>query len=341
MEKILSIIIPSYNMEKYLPQCLDSLLVDKIAELEVIVVNDGSNDGTLRIAKNYASKYPGSIRVIDKSNGNYGSCINKGLAAATGKYIKVLDADDSFEKKNVDAFVKFLETCESDLVISNYAIVDENGNVTKQYNFSSENRSSLSFEETEYHRKLNGFQMHAIAYRRGIFEGLNYLQTEGVSYTDMEWMFLPMTRVKTVSYFAKSVYRYLVGRAGQTVDASVSRKAVNQTMYVLVKMLEQYSEIKDSIDLSYRKYLEHRISMKAPSVYRICLLKQANPALYPGLMEFDRTVKNLFPKLYHALGYETIMFIPFYYVKYWRKKYSGDHPVTLLTVVNRFYRIIS
>ena len=341
MNKILSIIVPSYNMEKYLPQCIDSLLVDRIVDIEVIIVNDGSKDGTLHIAQTYVSKHPDSIRFIDKPNGNYGSCINSGLKAATGKYIKVLDADDSFERNNINDYISFLETCEADLVISNYVIVNENGETTKSYHFSSKNVLNQTFEKTEYHRMLNGFQMHAIAYKRTVFDGLNYTQTEGVSYTDMEWMFLPMTRVKTVAYFAKTIYRYLVGRTGQTVDVSVSRKAVDQTMFVLVKMLELYSKIKGSLDTPYRKYLEHRIAMKAPSVYRICLVKQAHPALYPGLMDFDEVVKKHFPELYVSLGYEALKIIPFYYVKYWRKKYNGANPIRLLSLTNKIYRILS
>lgn len=340
MGKILSIIIPSYNMEKYLSKCIDSLLVERLSDLEVLIVNDGSKDQTLQIAECYASKYPDSIKVIDKTNGNYGSCINIGLKVATGNYIKILDADDSFEKKNVNKYISFLAECEADMVISNYVIVNNKGIISKTYNFSSKNLQYLSFEKSEYHRKLDEFQMHAIAYRRTVFDGLNYVQTEGVSYTDMEWMFMPMTRVKSVAYFAETVYRYLIGRIGQTVDVAVSRKAVDQTMFVLVKMLEAYSKVKDTLDISHKEYLEHRISMKVPSVYRICLLKQADSTFYPNLINFDNTLEHLFPELHVSLRYQTIKCIPFYYIKYWRKKYNGTKPILLLKVINKLYSLL-
>ena len=95
MEKLLTIIIPTYNMEKYLNQCLDSLLTEKAQGLlDILVVIDGSKDRSSEIAHGYADKYPETVRVIDKENGNYGSCINRGILEGRGKYVKILDADD-------------------------------------------------------------------------------------------------------------------------------------------------------------------------------------------------------------------------------------------------------
>ena len=77
MSKVLSVCVPSYNMEKYLNRCIDSFLVPEVLDqLEIIIVNDGSTDGTLSIANEYKTKYPQSIVVIDKPNGHYGSCVN-------------------------------------------------------------------------------------------------------------------------------------------------------------------------------------------------------------------------------------------------------------------------
>ena len=88
-QKIITIIIPAYNMESLLNKCCDSLLVDESlrAFLEVLIINDGSKDKTLDIAKSYEERYPDVFRVIDKENGQYGSCINRGLKEAKGKFI--------------------------------------------------------------------------------------------------------------------------------------------------------------------------------------------------------------------------------------------------------------
>ena len=132
MDKILTLVIPSYNMEAYLPYCLDSLLVKaNLGCLEVLVVNDGSRDRTSEIAHAYEKSWPDVLRVIDKENGNYGSCVNRGLKEARGKYIKILDADDSFDTANFEKYLAFLQMTDADLVISDFAVVDENRNITR------------------------------------------------------------------------------------------------------------------------------------------------------------------------------------------------------------------
>ena len=92
MDKILTVIIPTYIMEDYLRYCLDSLLIkENFKQLEVLIINDGSKDSSSAIGHEYEQLYPEVFRVIDKENGNYGSCINRGLKEAKGKYVKILE----------------------------------------------------------------------------------------------------------------------------------------------------------------------------------------------------------------------------------------------------------
>ena len=136
-DKVLSVIVPSYNMEAYLPRCLGSLVVDDKAllqKLDVIVVNDGSKDRTSEIAHEFESKYPGVFRVIDKTNGHYGSCINAALPVAEGEYVKVLDADDSvdtneFEKLLLAISEELGKKDQADVVVSDFVNVDPDGNI--------------------------------------------------------------------------------------------------------------------------------------------------------------------------------------------------------------------
>ena len=107
MEKVLTITIPSYNVEKYLNQTLDSFIQEEIlADIEVLIVDDGSKDRTPLIGKEYEEKYPGTFRVISKENGGHGSTINRGILEARGRYFKVVDGDDWV---NTGDFVKLVK----------------------------------------------------------------------------------------------------------------------------------------------------------------------------------------------------------------------------------------
>jgi glycosyltransferase involved in cell wall biosynthesis len=91
-----SIVVPVYNVEKYLRQCLESIVGQTLREIEIIVVNDGSTDGSRRIIREYAER-DGRIVVIDKPNEGYGKTMNRGLDAATGKYVGIVESDDWIE----------------------------------------------------------------------------------------------------------------------------------------------------------------------------------------------------------------------------------------------------
>ena len=95
--RILSLIVPVYNMESYLRQCLESVLFPGlVGKYEVLIVNDGSTDSSLVIAKEFESALPQVFRVIDKPNGGYGHTINRGISEARGTYVGIVESDDFF-----------------------------------------------------------------------------------------------------------------------------------------------------------------------------------------------------------------------------------------------------
>lgn len=91
--KIISFTVPCYNSQEYMRNCVDSLLVGG-EDVEIVIVNDGSSDRTIDIAREYEAEYPTIVKVIDKPNGGHGSGVNAGLKIATGLYYKVVDSDD-------------------------------------------------------------------------------------------------------------------------------------------------------------------------------------------------------------------------------------------------------
>ncbi|MEP3209492.1 MAG: glycosyltransferase [Maribacter sp.] len=117
MQIQLSIVIPCYNMERYLPQCIDSLLDQNLnpAEYEIIIVNDESKDSTLKVAKNYAAKHA-NIIIIDKKNAGVGAARNSGYDIARGEYLYFLDPDDYLAKNTVTTLLGLMENNTLDIL---------------------------------------------------------------------------------------------------------------------------------------------------------------------------------------------------------------------------------
>ena len=97
-----SVVVPCYNVEKYLHECIDSIINQSLKDLEIILVNDGSTDSTLSILKEYEAKDK-RVKIIDKPNGGYGETMNRGFDMATGEYIGIIESDDYAE---LDMFEK-------------------------------------------------------------------------------------------------------------------------------------------------------------------------------------------------------------------------------------------
>lgn len=104
----LSIVIPVYNVEKYLAKCLDSVIYPELHNYEILVVNDGSTDASGAVAADYAARYPELIRLTEKENGGLGSARNAGLEAARGEFVVFLDSDDWLRENAVPEMLEKL-----------------------------------------------------------------------------------------------------------------------------------------------------------------------------------------------------------------------------------------
>lgn len=115
---LVSVIIPVYNVEHYLRQCLDSVRAQTLSDIEIICVNDSSTDGSLDILEDYAKK-DSRIQVVTQPNGGAGAARNKGLSMAKGKYLSFLDSDDFFEPDMLELAYKKAEEDKADFVVFN------------------------------------------------------------------------------------------------------------------------------------------------------------------------------------------------------------------------------
>lgn len=338
MEKLLTLIIPTYNMENYLHQCLDSVIFkDSIFKsLEILVINDGSKDSSLAIAKKYAEKYPDVIKAVDKPNGNYGSCINAGLPIASGKYVKILDSDDSFNTSILPEFLNLLSSIEVDIVFTDFDIVNENGKILDKRRFRVPINRMFNLDDCITNERL--IFMHGITYRTSLLNEMNYRQTEGISYTDTEWAFIPLQKTRSAYYFPHVLYKYLVGREGQTMAGNVIHSRAAHRFKILKNIVLNYKTDEDlNIPIGIRSYRKNFINHQIRSLYRSYILHNNDKK---GFAELDKFVRSTTPEFIQISNEYTIsQYIPFRYVKHMRDK--GKFPPKIYLNLFKWLRKIN
>ncbi|MRN15462.1 glycosyltransferase family 2 protein [Riemerella anatipestifer] len=130
MKKV-SVIVPVYNVERFLKKCLDSLVNQTLEDIEIIVVNDGSKDGSQSIITEYEDKYPNKIKAFQKENGGLSDARNFGLEQANGEYIGFVDSDDFVRETMFEEMYHLATKHQAEMVICNLQKVNEAGEVTQ------------------------------------------------------------------------------------------------------------------------------------------------------------------------------------------------------------------
>ena len=236
--KLLSILIPVYNTEKYLPKCLDSLVASKYLDsLDIIVVSDGSPDNSLKIAQNYQERYPSVFNVIDKPNGGHGSTINRGIKEAKGKYFRVLDSDDWFDTTEFDRYLDQLSKLDVDMVLTDYTKQFVYNGQTELYTNSYLSVGKLYNPDELDYSKIPGDRFITMA--KATF-ALSVLKASGLSlyehcfYVDVQFALFVYQYVKSFVYLDCNVYMYFIGRPEQSMSIEgYKRHYKDHTMVML------------------------------------------------------------------------------------------------------------
>jgi glycosyltransferase involved in cell wall biosynthesis len=334
--KRLSIIIPTYNMESLLPRCLESLIAAKYAEtLDVLVVNDGSKDNSSYIAHQYEDKFPNLIKVIDKSNGNYGSTINAGLLEAKGKYVKVLDSDDRFDTEALDKLLELLLDVNSDIAVTHFSQIGPNkAKEVIRYN-------TMGYEPYTYGKVydlddvladgyIRFFLMHSLTYKTDLLKEIKYKQTEGISYTDTEWATIPIFHAKTICFFNLNVYQYNLDREGQTMDPNVLLKSIPQMEKVNDQLIQYYMANRDKLSQIRAAFMKQFYENRVRILYKTYLLDMPRDKFCTeDFLLFDERLSKVCQLLgLHPKLYPENKILRIEYISYWHK-YHKRWPVWL------------
>ncbi|MGM9833221.1 MAG: glycosyltransferase family 2 protein [Candidatus Limisoma sp.] len=266
MDKLLTIVVPVYNTEKYLRKCLDSLIVpDFLSQLEVLIVIDGSPDNSISIANEYAEKYPQTFIVVNKENGGHGSAINKGLELATGKYFRVLDSDDWFDSENFEKYLKILSREDSDIVMTHLVkdYVDVGQSIIWPVQGLTPDDYGKPLSDEVYDRlDFSFFMMARCSYKTEHLKQHNLKLLEKQSFDDTILHVFPLLFADKVTFYDISLYHYFLSRPDQSVKQKLSLKKCKDMEMVIKQMIDVYISKVSDLDEIKRNYF-----LKAIKIY--------------------------------------------------------------------------
>ena len=236
--KLLSIGIPSYNSEGFMRKCIESLLPGG-EEVEIIIVNDGSKDGTAAIADEYAEKYPTIVKAVHQENGGHGEAVTAGLRNATGLYYKVVDSDDWVNEEAYLAILnKLAELVKSgemvDMFISNYVYEKEGKKRKKvmQYRTAFPTDQVFTWDDVKFLHVGQYILMHSVIYRTQMLKDCGLELPKHTFYVDNVYVYHPLPYVKKMYYMDVNFYRYYIGREGQSVQEQIMIGRIDQQIRV-------------------------------------------------------------------------------------------------------------
>ncbi len=315
--KTLSIVIPCLNSERFLPACLDSLLIERDDELDVIVVNDGSSDATSAIAHAFADKHP-FVRVIDKANGGHGSGVNAGLAIAQGLYFKILDSDDFLDKEGL---IHLLDTIKDqndkdqnpDLYLSDYCSYNE-GNERPQARLSFRKsvkkvEEIITWNEMPRIRIHDFFMIHMAYVRTALLREINLPLLEKTLYEDNQYMFYVVKNTKTLFYLDRPIYKYSVGKEEQSTSVgNMSKKYRNQYRVMAAVITHITLEEYRAMEKPLRFHIRHEIFKLGLLVWFYTYIGKGSER-HKAYRDFFKHFKAANPEIYHLWRYKTPSFL--------------------------------
>lgn len=201
----LSVIVPVYNVEKYIDKCLKSLVSQTIDNYEIIIVVDGSKDNSIEIVKKYKEKYPKLIRYYETENKGLSAARNYGLTKAKGKYIGFVDSDDYVEKNMFKEMYNFATNKNNDIVICNYSKVTE----------QEQKKVDLKINDNEkkHHLilKAKPYAWNKI-YKKELFEKYSLSFPDGLIFEDIYTIYSLMLKNDKIGYINEYFYNYTINR---------------------------------------------------------------------------------------------------------------------------------
>ena len=271
--KQLTIAVPSYNMESLLPQCLDSMADERFNEaLEVLVIDDGSADHTAEIARGYEEKWPAIFKVISKENGGHGSAVNAAMERATGRYFRIVDADDWVNKGNLRKLLEIMEKADADIILDEKTEVDNVTGAQQYFSFPADMPSGreVSFEEIAAPQFRYHLALHTMSVRTDLLKKHGIRLLERTFYVDSQFVLEATAYARSALVLRMGIYYYRVGNVNQSVHYLSYVKRYNEHDRVLSACLAFLKRAEFASDR--RAYVAHSVALLIHTQYKIALI---------------------------------------------------------------------
>ena len=281
----ISIIIPIYNVNIYLRECLDSIINQTIKTIEIICINDGSTDNSLEIIKEYI--YDNRIIIINKNNSGYGDSMNQGLNIASGEYIGIVESDDFIDINMFENLYKITKKGDIDIIRSNFYLYWEKNK-----------KEALNFKilKNLYNKIFNPMELQNIflvqpSIWAGIYKKLflikndiKFLTTSGASYQDTSFFYKTLYKANKIFCTKKAFYYYRQTNS----NSSVNNNTLNKVIFAHIELNEIEKFIKKDIKLynkNQRYFNTKKIMTLLWNLNRVDKKKQYNKILYKEIYE--------------------------------------------------------
>ena len=251
-EKLVSVIIPAYNIEDYIGRCLDSIISQTYKNLEIIVVDDGSRDRTGEILDDYVKKDP-RMKVVHKKNGGVSSARNTGIDIAEGDYIGFVDGDDRIDPKLFETLVKLINEENADIAHCGYQMVFPD-RVDYYYNTG---KRVIQTKEQGLKDLLAGEMIEPALYnklyKRELFENVRLNESLKIN-EDLDVNYRLFKKSQKSIYYDLPLYSYMIRKNSATGSNTVIRKN-EDSLKVLEQIKNDCKSEKEIYSIAYRRYV--------------------------------------------------------------------------------------
>ena len=242
-----SILVPIYNVEKYLTECLESIVKQTLTDIEIICINDGSTDSCPMILEEYAKK-DSRIIVINKPNSGYGASMNLGLQKATGEYIGIVESDDFVKPEMFEELYSTAIKNNAELVKSDYYEFFTKKQQTRKSGKISRSLTNRVVNAKDEPKILKIIpSIWSAIYKRSFLQknNIKFLETPGASYQDTSFAFKALSMAKKIAFTAKAYLFYRMDNEASSVNSSDKIYAICEEFAEITRFLEANSKIKE------------------------------------------------------------------------------------------------